>query len=152
MLALAGVADEASKPKLLSYRFALAANGEAVVDVHSRLMWTRCAHGQRWNGQTCEGRAERSDWRDGQQAPELCGFRDWRLPDREDLESLLLETGIPAIDTTVFPNTPPSSFWTRSESADHPHKAWFVNFGMGRAGAGFKESRFHVRWVREAQR
>ncbi|WP_201245704.1 DUF1566 domain-containing protein [Halochromatium salexigens] len=62
----------------------------------------------------------------------LCGARDWRLPSRHELLSIVSNdrTG-PAIDTDYFPNTVSSRFWSSSPYAYGSHSAWYVNFNHG---------------------
>lgn len=155
LLAWSGVAmaEPAHGPAgaaLISYRYEPVVDCPAVVDRHKRLMWQRCSVGQSWDGRTCVGRAARLEWdaaarlRNGH-----CGYDDWRLPDLTDLEGLVAEGVIPAIDQAVFPNTPASSYWSATVSEANPQQVWFVSFGRGAAQPVFKDARFHVRLVRE---
>ncbi|WP_242445625.1 DUF1566 domain-containing protein [Chromatium okenii] len=45
----------------------------------------------------------------------------------------------PAIDTTQFPNTPSSWFWSGSPIASLAHYAWGVYFGYGYAGNFYRD-------------
>ena len=64
----------------------------------------------------------------------LCGFTDWRLPTKEELHGILASSGSPRIDTTWFPNTQSSSYWSSSPYMGDPAyatdagNAWFVSF------------------------
>jgi hypothetical protein len=135
---------------LISHRYEPLDDCPAVVDRHKRLMWQRCALGQSWDGRTCVGRPHKFEWTSAAAHREVhCGFADWHLPELADLEDLVAEGTIPAIDEAVFPNTPPSSFWSASVSTANGAEAWYVSFGRGGAQHVFKDARFHVRLVRE---
>lgn len=118
------------------------------------LMWMRCSQGQAWTGTTCEGHASKHSWRDAMQLAderEYAGYDDWRLPEREEMESLLekrCET--PMINLEIFPNTPSNWYWTASMPGleDDSHMAWYVSFSLGRVHNQRKENRNRVRLVR----
>ncbi|MBW2535075.1 MAG: DUF1566 domain-containing protein, partial [Deltaproteobacteria bacterium] len=57
---------------------------------------------------------------------------DWRLPTIEELASILdYGTHSPTIDTTAFPGTPNSEFWTGSPHQTAENSAWYLNFQWG---------------------
>jgi hypothetical protein len=81
----------------------------------------------------------------------LCGFDDWRLPTREELETLVKfqsEKSRPAIDDRFFPLAAASWYWTASSNASSPEYAWYVLFRSGVALNDLKERPKHVRLVR----
>ncbi|HTB57720.1 MAG TPA: DUF1566 domain-containing protein [Polyangia bacterium] len=79
----------------------------------------------------------------------LAGHRDWRLPSRIELVSLLDTTRIqPSIDMAAFPNTPIDWFWTSSLAADNPSAAWYVYFYFGYPKTDDMTNSFSVRCVR----
>ena len=61
----------------------------------------------------------------------LCGYTDWRLPTKEELEGILASSGSPRIDITWFPNTQANWYWSSSPYADYAYGAWGVNFNDG---------------------
>jgi hypothetical protein len=63
----------------------------------------------------------------------MSGFSDWRLPERDELESILdLSTHSPAIDPDFFPNTPYDDwYWTNTLTAWSSGHAWVVDFSSG---------------------
>jgi len=65
-------------------------------------------------------------------ANELAGYSDWRVPNVVELESILdYEQFVPATDTTVFPSTPSSIFWSSTTYRGSSGKAFGVAFSDG---------------------
>lgn len=98
---------------------------ELVVDVSTGLVWQR------------EPDRIGKSWRDALaycETLELAGKDDWRLPSAKELQSLVDDRrSAPSIDTTAFPDTPATSFWTSTPAfnaggADH---ALVVDFSSG---------------------
>jgi hypothetical protein len=111
-----------------------------VVDGVTHLMWQRTPSAQTY------------DWADAQtycEALSLAGHDDWRLPTEIELYSLVDFTRSgPAIDTTAFPGTPSSQFWSSTPSASTASFAWYVNFPFGDVNTFATTSAFTVRCVR----
>ncbi|MDS4025769.1 MAG: DUF1566 domain-containing protein [Candidatus Contendobacter sp.] len=85
-------------------------------------------------------------------AAALCGFTDWRLPSVRELQTLVhYGASNPAIDTTYFPNTPASLFWSASSYGSDPALAWIVYFLDGFVGTDTKVLGDLVRLVRGGQ-
>ena len=87
----------------------------------------------------------------------LCGHRDWRVPDVDQLLSLPdYGRSQPAIDTAYFPNTPYSAddyygiYWS-STIVGIDIYAGFVYFRDGRANSAHKGIDRYVRLVRARQ-
>jgi hypothetical protein len=92
-------------------------------------------------------------FRDAVNAAGLCGASDWRLPTADELQSLVhygLTSGA-LIDTTWFPNTPPSFFWSGQNHALNASRAWVVGFDAGSLGPINKLAGHQVRLVRGGQ-
>jgi hypothetical protein len=112
-------------------RFTNNANG-TVTDVRTGLMWQRCAMGYtfsdggtptdladdtctpeavntfKWD-QALQGAAERNT------QGGFAGFTDWRLPNLKELISIVEpKCADPAINESIFPDTPPSRFLSAS--------------------------------------
>ncbi len=138
---------------------ALTANVDGTVtDSATNLVWDQCAHGL--TGATCaSGSAFYGDWvsvlaqASSANTAVYKGFSDWRVPSKNELESIVkLDTYSPAIDATAFPNTPSSDYsWTSTTYASDPSNAWIVNFNGGSTNAYFKTNYSFVRLVRSGQ-
>jgi hypothetical protein len=116
------------------------------------LMWMRCSLGQKWGGKSCNGEASSFPWENALQASsrnEFASFSDWRLPNKNELETIIEEScHSPAINERIFPATPSAYFWTSSPYAGLAHGAWSIDFGYGAVNASVKTGNLHVRLVR----
>jgi len=74
----------------------------------------------------------------------------WRLPTRDELFSIVdTMRSDPAIDTSFFPGTPSTFFWSSSPFPDLPSHWWGVNFSLGSPnGFDVGTNMHHVRCVR----
>ena len=81
-------------------------------------------------------------------SPALCGFTDWRMPTKEELQGILASSGSPRIDTDWFPNTQAAAYWTSTPGADNDELAFSVYFSNGTITTGFRYVPFSVRLVR----
>ena len=78
----------------------------------------------------------------------LCGYTDWRLPTKEELQGILASSGSPRIDTTWFPNTQAFAYWSSSPYVGFSSYAWLVYFLNGFVDYDNRYGNFHVRLVR----
>lgn len=136
------------------YTITQSVTGEQVVtDLATGLMWKRCSEGQ--SGATCTGTATAHSWSAAlilANNSTHAGFSDWRLPNREELRSLV-ETGCfgPAINAVVFPATADSFYWSSTTFAPTASSAWEVSFFDGFLFGNSKNTIRRVRLVRGGQ-
>lgn len=143
-----------AKKKVVAAATRFIDNGDGTVtDTKSGLIWVKNPHTD-----LSDKFKERFNWRDAIQACkdlDFAGHKDWRLPTVEELRELVDYTRAagddPAIDTTFFPDTKTSWYWTITEVAWDAGSAWYVNFGYGNVGTDSKGYGNYVRPVRLSQ-
>jgi len=133
---------------------------DIVVDTKTNLAWMRCSLGQSLAADsTCSGSVLTFTWAEALQAAEqfnqdggLGGFTDWRLPNRNELASIVERRCYsPSINETIFPDTPgDEGYWTSSPEGDS--MAWLVRFNVGPVYTSQKVTGWAVRLVRDAER
>lgn len=140
-------------------RYEMNADG-TVVDLHTGLMWMRCALGQSWDSKkaspTCTGTANTYDWQGALKAVQTlnqnngyAGYNDWRLPNERELASLArFACTDPAINETAFPATPSNVFWTSTPVSASFGVEWGVDFKTGQAYYHAYNSAYPIRLVR----
>ncbi|MDP4028452.1 MAG: DUF1566 domain-containing protein [Gallionella sp.] len=150
---------------LLALLFALPAqaayndnNDGTVTDTVTGLMWDKCSWGQSNNVTCAGGAASTHTWTQAlgvavsANSASYKGHNDWRLPNRNELESLVkIDVSDPAIDATAFPNTVSDWYWTSTNYAPDPTAAWLVYFYDGYPDANGKTFYGYVRLVRSGQ-
>jgi len=135
-------------------RYSIDAINGVVTDLRTGLMWKRCSEGQTHTSGTCTGSASAYTWAQasGLAGAAFAGSSDWRLPNREELRSLV-ETGChsPAINTLAFPVTPSLFGWSSTTVASNVAGAWRVDFLYGNSEPALKVDAHTVRLVRGGQ-
>ena len=81
----------------------------------------------------------------------LCGAKDWRLPTKDDLTSLLKLGVSPKIESSYFPNTKAENFWSSVSFSDDKQYSSAVGFGDGYSLEHMKREYFYARLVRGFQ-
>jgi Protein of unknown function (DUF1566) len=116
-------------------------NGDGTVsDTATGLMWQQgTVSGKNW--EAALSYAEGLD---------LAGFSDWRLPYITELQTIVdFSRYNPAIDTTFFPGTVSSLYWSSTTYAYYSGYAWYVYFSSGYVSYdGIKAYVYPVRAVR----
>ena len=118
-------------------------NGDGTVtDTSTSLMWQKATSYTYWEQALsyCENLS-------------LAGYNDWRLPTIKELQSLVDYSRVhPAINTTFFPDTISSVYWSSTSSEDYPYSAWEIDFSGGYVWITQKDHiAFYVRAVRGGQ-
>ena len=90
-------------------------------------------------------------YRDSVRNSYLCGYNDWRMPTKEELQGILASSGSPRIDTTWFPNTRANNYWSSSPDVGGSSNAWHVSFSDGRVATFSRDASMAVRLVRASQ-
>ena len=70
-------------------------------------------------------------YRNSVRTSNLCGYNDWRMPTKEELQGILASSGSPRIDTAWFPNTQANDYWSSSPYVGYSSLAWIVDFDYG---------------------
>lgn len=79
----------------------------------------------------------------------LCGRKGWRVPSRQELESLVdFGRTMPAINTDFFPNTKNNFYWSYAPVVGQKESAWGVSFQFGYSGPLKRDNGRNVRLVR----
>lgn len=137
--------------------FTVIGDGSIVRHEVTGLEWQRCARGQAWDGNTCNGSAHTATW-----AQALLGITatlgfspslaadGWRLPNVKELLSIVEECAFPSINPVVFPNSPSGHFWS-STPGPQTTWAWKVDLGSGTTASKPNTERKHIRLVRDNQ-
>jgi hypothetical protein len=137
-------------------------NGDGTLtDTVNGLMWDQCSWGL--SGSTCAtGISSLLTW------PQALGavvsanamnsgagyknHNDWRLPNKNELESLVnYSLFFPTIDTTVFPNNESDNYWSSTSYMPFPGIVWIVDFYFGNSDVGIGYYGNYVRLVRGGQ-
>jgi hypothetical protein len=125
-----------------------------VTDKQTGLMWQKCTLGL--TGTSCaSGTALTLTWQAALASANNNtdnGYSDWRVPNKNELESLVEDAcSNPAINETVFPATVSSGYWSSSPYAGHGSVAWYVGFSNGGVNNNDKYYSDYVRLVRGSQ-
>ena len=151
---LAQTCNPAIRPSAPDSRYVVNAAQGTVLDRQTGLIWKRCVEGL--SGADCgAGETTYLNWGAAlrqAEASTYAGYKDWRLPNSKELESLVeVACYDPAINDTVFPNDPATWVWASSPSANYANVAWGVYFGSGNSSGNYRYYNNAVRLVRGGQ-
>lgn len=128
-------------------------NGNGTVsDNITGLMWQQCSNGL--SGADCSsGSILALDWLTAIstcEADTTAGYTDWRLPNIKELFSIVKFSTPVAIDTSFFPNTTSTKYWssTNYQVTGNEGLAWYVIFESGSINSDSKDSLHNFRCVR----
>lgn len=112
---------------------AFVVNGDGTLsDTRTGLTWMQCSVGQTWLNGACIGDASELNWQQALQFAHGFQFANqdgWRLPNLKELATITERACVrPAINESLFPNTPSDDFWSSTPSAMDPARAWVVAF------------------------
>jgi len=128
--------------------FIVIEDGSIVRHQATGLEWQRCALGQEWDGETCEGAPEHFTWAQASEAVEAIG-PGWRLPRINELQSIVEHCrNNPSINRQAFPNAPAKRFWSSTVSSEPQALVWTVWFSRAGVDDYHRASAIHVRAVR----
>jgi len=138
-------------------------NGNGTVtDNNTGIMWQKYENASTYNWYQASGTYDATY---NPTTQNICGSlnlgssSDWRLPSKKELMSIVAY-GIPfpgaTIDTTYFPNTHESNYWSSTTVAGYPDLAWHVHFYDGAVDDAivydyYKNYSLFVRCVRGGQ-
>ena len=123
---------------------------DLVMNRRTGLLWMRCSAGQQWHDKenTCIGEARAMSWREAHRYASEMG-QGWRLPTIHELSAITdLRCHDPAVDLSLFPNTPPSHYWTDTAFILQPEHYWLVQFSTGENHTDSGKKLAHVRLVK----
>ena len=117
--------------------------GNFVRDVRNNVIWYRCTLGKVWDydTDTCTGETVRLNQAELliaiKQAEQQLGGR-WRLPTRDELETLVCEgCEPPKIREKYFPQIEREAYWTGTKNNFNSKMYWSVNFMTGHSYSRF---------------
>ncbi|WP_228130441.1 Lcl C-terminal domain-containing protein [Acinetobacter tjernbergiae] len=128
------------------------------IDPKTGLMWARISIGQEWKNGQCIGEAKTLNWESSKGACKdfrLAGYKDWRLPSRDELKTLMIKDkqGYACPQGVLFQPVKVEwgGYWSGSPYACNSNYAWDVYFNNGYSTYYNKNNKYYVRAVRSGQ-
>lgn len=135
-------------------RFTVDDTGNCITDNLTGLLWIRNANLPAGTDAASTGTRTWQQALDFANNLDLCGFSDWRLPNRKELRSLInynLANNAPALNTLGFNNAQAGLYWSSTSYANSADYAWTVDLGDGYVDAANKPDGAYVLSVRAGQ-
>ena len=128
--ASAAYAQCTAEPRIPASRYDI--QGDKVFDKETQLTWQRCALGQKWqDGAGCAGTPEQLSWADAQK--QAGGRRNaaWRLPSKDELQTLISRACLRSVNSEAFPGFTLQypEVWSSTETT--PKQTWIVSMMSG---------------------
>jgi hypothetical protein len=117
-------------------------NGDGTItDTSTGLMWVKSYEHTSYSWEAAKAYCENLTF---------AGNSDWRLPTRNELQSIVDYTHAnPSINATFFPNTAGANHWTSTTNVNNTSNAWGINFYNGNVFYDYpKTGSYYVRPVR----
>ena len=138
---------EAPKGELIEGRYLVSSDG-TVTDQKTKRMWMQFPLEGTFTFDGAYQAAQNLNAKNG-----FAGHTDWRVPNQEELLSLVMEDNCPSICQEAFPDTPKASFWTSTSRADNADNTLCIYFGTGCVYSNNRYCYFnHVRLVRHSKK
>ncbi len=116
--------------------------GDVVKDTVSKLEWQDNAIGSPTTWQDAIDRCE---------SLTLDGHSDWRLPNINELKSIIDRSKSNPAIVQGFKNTNSGNYWSSTTSDGDKANVWIVNFDDGNVGIDSKDNSSYVRCVRDGE-
>jgi hypothetical protein len=150
---------ETIRPSTPDSRYVDNEDGTAL-DMKTGLLWSVCSIGQAYVDGACEGTAtnfssmgealqEADDVRD-----DYLGTDGWRVPNIKELDSIVeRQCSDPAINTTIFPDTPSASYYSSTPDPDSLDNMGVrtISFFTGEEYTPPTEPLRHIRLVKDSR-
>jgi len=117
-------------------------NGDIVEDSVSKLQWQDDAVGEDINWQGAIDRCK---------SLSLGGYNDWRVPNINELKSIVDRSKLNPAIVDAFEHTQSNDYWSSTTHKGYSSSAWFVYFYNGDVDGYRKDGSGYVRCVRGGQ-
>jgi len=109
------------------------------------------ATGLQWQDDEVGDEATWEDAIDRCETLTLGGYNDWRLPNINELKSIIDRSKVDPAIKDGFENVSSCNYWSSTTSDEYRHGAWRVVFSDGRVYFYDKDSNYYVRCVRAGE-
>lgn len=150
---------ESIHPTAPAERYIVDSENGTVIDIETRLMWDMCSLGQVYQDQRCTGEplhfSSMYDALNAVPNQGAGGYTNYRLPNIKELDSIIeRQCNSPAINLSVFPDTPSTVFLSSTPTALYLNggdESRNINFEDGSDIYGPEDTLRYVRLVRDIE-